>query len=167
MPNDLPPGCEQLAHDVWRLVAITEPILLRWWASIRLTMAQLRLLIAIAASPGVTVSELAEQFGVRPPSITGLVDKLVGAGFACRREEAADRRTVHHHATEQGVAAIGELKREGRRFLGQIFERMPPAEREALAAGLAGFFRASDQVASSDLEPALTTTAIPAGDQVS
>jgi len=49
------------------------------------------------------------------PGITRLLDKLETAGLARRERSSPDRRQVHCHITEQGLAVLGELEVEMRK----------------------------------------------------
>jgi len=73
---------------VRRLRSRTRPA----WSDLDLTMAQLKALIAITGTGGLTGRDLAERLGIGPSAVTPLVDRLVAHGYVRREEDATDRR---------------------------------------------------------------------------
>ncbi|MHA3701715.1 MarR family transcriptional regulator [Jatrophihabitans sp. YIM 134969] len=63
-------------------------------------------LAAMVAAPRrmLPVPKLAASLGLTTDETTRLVDRLVEAGFACRRRSSADRRVVFAALTDEGVA---------------------------------------------------------------
>jgi long-chain acyl-CoA synthetase len=74
-------------------------------ASADLSLSQYRVLGFLDESSAVS-SDLAERLAVRPPSVTAVVDGLVGRGLVERRTVVADRRQVDHVLTESGRRAL-------------------------------------------------------------
>jgi DNA-binding MarR family transcriptional regulator len=104
---------------------------------------------ALAGRHGRAVpSELADDLGLAPPSVTARIDALVARGYVRRTPSQADRRRVDIELTEQGRAAwlgamdilgheeyrlLGTLTAEERRTLSDLLRRVmlaagrPPA----------------------------------------
>lgn len=103
-----------------------------------LTMTQFPILRTLSKQPGVSLGDLAERLGLRPPTVSRLVDGLVERGWVARTQSAADRRLVALSLTEAGT----EMMREGRRAgLLKLAERLAvldddEASRVVAAAGL-------------------------------
>jgi long-chain acyl-CoA synthetase len=74
-------------------------------ASVDLSLSQYRVLGFLDESSAVS-SDLAERLAVRPPSVTAVVDGLVGRGLVERRTVVSDRRQVDHVLTESGRSAL-------------------------------------------------------------
>ena len=70
-----------------------------------LSLSQYRVLGLLDASAAVS-SDLAERLAVSPPSVTAVVDGLVGRGLVERRTVTADRRRVEHVLTPAGRRAL-------------------------------------------------------------
>ena len=70
-----------------------------------LSLPQYRLL-ALLADSAEMASSLAGLLAVRPPSVTALVDGLVGRGLVERRADALDRRRLSHLLTANGRRAL-------------------------------------------------------------
>jgi len=82
-----------------------------------LSGAQRWMLVAIAETPGITVSRLGAALSVHISTASALLDKLVKAGLVERRRGEDDRRVVNLRLTEQGLSA---LDRAPRPFSGQV-----------------------------------------------
>lgn len=104
----------------------------------RLTMPQLRCLQAIAAagdSPATTGS-LAELTRVTAPTMSSMLDGLVGRGLVERRPDPDSRRRVHLFITGQGEALIDRYSEIISRFHRSLLEALEPEQRRALDDGL-------------------------------
>src|SRR5437763_17055653 len=84
---------------------------------LRLTPVQFAALRELFKCDGLSLGEVARRQKADPPTVSGVVDGLVHAGFVERREDPCDRRklrlylTDHAHAIEQELAYI-ERRRE-------------------------------------------------------
>jgi len=77
-----------------------------------LTPAQHQLLLAIRghADPrGPTISDVADYLLLRHHSVVGLVDRADAAGLITRTRDAADRRVVRLHLTDDGARRLEAL----------------------------------------------------------
>jgi DNA-binding MarR family transcriptional regulator len=66
-----------------------------------LTPVQADALSRVLARDGLSLNELAERLHVDAPTLSGVVDCLVTAGYAERREDSQDRRRLRLFATEK------------------------------------------------------------------
>ncbi len=73
--------------------------------SAELSLPQYRVLGLLDERSAVS-SDLAERLAVRPPSVTAIIDGLVGRGLVERRNVVADRRQVDHVLTDSGRRAL-------------------------------------------------------------
>lgn len=64
---------------------------------------------ALAASDGQTMSALAAELGVQPPTVTKMVTRLAANGFVVRQTSEADGRLARVFLTEPGRALIGDI----------------------------------------------------------
>lgn len=137
-------------HHMGMMFAMFDPLRFRAWAELGLTTAQLRVLFHVRGKPGVTAGELATRLAVTPPTISGIVDRLVKLSLIRREEDESDRRLVRNHLTPQGEAACGRLEKGTEVFTRRILTEMDNDELEALAHGLHAFIKASGRVAKAD-----------------
>jgi len=90
-----PPASEHAVDTAIRYFGKTvnmfDPLRFRAWAEMGLTTAQLRVLFLVRESPGVTAGELAHKIGVTPPTISGIVDRLVKMDLVRREDDESDR----------------------------------------------------------------------------
>ncbi|WP_322795250.1 MarR family winged helix-turn-helix transcriptional regulator [Tepidiforma sp.] len=158
-----PPASESAVDAAIRLFGETvnmfDPLRFRTWAEMGLTTAQLRVLFLVRETPGVTAGELATRLGVTPPTISGIVDRLVKARLIRREDDDADRRLVRNFLTEQGEAACSRLETGSEVFTRRILIEMNHEDLEALVRGLKAFVAASEYV--QRVEPDLAAVAMP------
>lgn len=83
-------------------------------------------------------SFLADRLDVRRPSITAVVDGLVGRGLVERLPEAGDRRKVAHSITPAGRELVARADEAVERRLAQI-AAAPDGDPSATLEGLARF----------------------------
>ncbi|WP_457028173.1 MarR family winged helix-turn-helix transcriptional regulator [Kitasatospora sp. P5_F3] len=103
------------------------------WES--LPMAQVELLQTLAAAP-LRVGELAARQRLAPNTVSGLIGKLLEAGFVDRQPDPGDRRTARIALTEAGHQQLRDWQHAHERRLAAALESLPLAEREAVMHAL-------------------------------
>jgi DNA-binding MarR family transcriptional regulator len=95
----------------------------------RLTLAQLHLVSALGAQPGLTVRELADGAGVSQPTITRALDALQRQGLVTRAASREDRRCVLVELTGEGreLLRTERARIDARRH--ELLAELPPEER--------------------------------------
>jgi DNA-binding MarR family transcriptional regulator len=108
--------------------------------TVGLSLSQYRVLWLLDAGPTIS-SALAERLAVRPPSVTAVVDGLVGRGLVERRHGEDDRRQVSHTLTDQGrlVLAAADEAVDGR--LTEIAGCLPDQRLARRAVGDVGLWQ--------------------------
>ena len=66
------------------------------------TPPQWGVLVALWEQDGLSLSELAKRSFFDGPTMTGIVDRLEGAGLVSRRRDSQDRRVISVYLTDQG-----------------------------------------------------------------
>lgn len=127
-------------------VGIIDPIRLEQWGELDLTLAQLRVLMLLRNRPGATAGALAAELRVTPPTVTGLVDRLVRQRLVRREEDPLDRRLVRNELTDIGLTVVSEFERAGRAYLTNIFERLTPEQLQQLICALEALVAAAEDV---------------------
>jgi len=92
--------------------------------SVDLTMRQLRVLLILSFSDGVSGQELAGALGVGLSAVTGLANRLGARGLVRRAEDPADRRVRRIYLTEAGAALVTELRDAGREGKRRLLRRL-------------------------------------------
>ena len=111
-------------------------------ADVDLSLPQYRVLGFLDESSAVS-SDLAHRLAVRPPSVTSMVDGLVGRGLVERRAVQSDRRQVDHVLTDAGRRVLEAADRAVEARLADIAGSLDdPAETDRAFEGLAVWRRA-------------------------
>ena len=113
-------------------LSVADPIRLRFWDSRGLTMAQLRLIYTLLIEGERSIGELAERLSVRPPTVTGLTNRLIKQRLIERLADPSDRRIVRIGLTKDGRRVLGEIEAASRAYLDQIFGKMGEEKVEEL-----------------------------------
>ncbi len=100
-----------LAEDLFNL--LTPNLSLDGLAS-DITVAQLRVLLALRAGGTCSMSAIASKAGVVPSTATGIVDNLVAKGLILREDDPEDRRRVNCKLSPEGWNLVNGLWTWGR-----------------------------------------------------
>ncbi|MEY9943381.1 MarR family winged helix-turn-helix transcriptional regulator [Kitasatospora sp. GAS1066B] len=116
------------------------------WES--LPMAQVELLQTLAAAP-LRVGELAARQRLAPNTVSGLVGKLLDAGFVDRQADPGDRRTARIALTEAGHQQLEDWQRAHERRIAGALATLSPADHDAVMAALPGLDRLAQALAGA------------------
>jgi DNA-binding MarR family transcriptional regulator len=98
-----------------------------------ITMNQMHYLETIGELDRPTFGDLAEKLGVTPPSVSGIVKKLIRAGYLKKVQSQEDGRVYFLHLTDKG-SRFNQLHGEVHRVLARtITENLSPGEIKSLA----------------------------------
>jgi DNA-binding MarR family transcriptional regulator len=135
--RDPPPTPETVFRNLLRTLGLVERVMQPYFARHGISGAQWGVLRNLyraeeAGQASLRLTDLGERLLIRPPSVTGLVNRLVRAGLVACTRSTADRRArevaltaagrrltqgiVHRHAEQQG-AVLGGLDGEQQRQL--------------------------------------------------
>ncbi|MEU9076803.1 MarR family winged helix-turn-helix transcriptional regulator [Kitasatospora sp. NPDC004745] len=120
------------------------------WES--LPMAQVELLQTLSAAP-LRVGELAARQRLAPNTVSGLVGKLLDAGFVDRQADPGDRRTARIALTPAGRRQLDDWQRAHERRIAAALDVLAPADREAVVHALP----ALEQLALALADPGAAT----------
>jgi DNA-binding MarR family transcriptional regulator len=130
----------------WRAISVADPVRLKLWDSRGLTMSQLRLMTVLYQSGSQTVGEMAEELGVKPPTVTGLTDRLIKQDLIGRTSDPADRRIVRLDLTDEGRRVLAEIEVVGRTYMTEVLERMGEEDVEQFVRALDRFTEVAQTV---------------------
>ena len=116
------PTNDRFRTAYWSAFRELDTLRLRQWERSRLTLPQLRILFQVRRCPGVTTGQLARTVGITVSTTSGLVAKLVDAGFVIRGQISGDRRRIPLDLTTAGRALSGELAEYSQPFLDRLVE---------------------------------------------
>ncbi|MDI5961263.1 MarR family winged helix-turn-helix transcriptional regulator [Streptomyces sp. SL13] len=100
--------------------------------------SQLRLMYIVDRDEGIRMRTLCRRLGTAPPSVSRLCDRLQAIGFLERLPSPDSGREVTLRLTTAGRAHLERIREQRESVLQHAIDAMPPAERRALAIGLAG-----------------------------
>ena len=101
-----------------------------------LSAPRLSALSVIVFAGPVSLAELAAEEQVRAPTMTRIVDGLVGAGLVTRETDPKDRRMVRIAATDEGRRLLDEGRRRRVAAIVERLARLAESERRALERGV-------------------------------
>jgi len=142
---------EEAFHLVGRFITRADPGRLEEWATLGLTMTQLRALFLLRAEPALPAGGLAERLGITPSTLTRIVDRLVRHDLIERVPDADDRRLVRHYLSTRGAEVVESIERSGRQRMNELFSRLDDAQLARLVEALRDVNAAGDAIES---EPA-------------
>ena len=93
---------------------------------------QAGLLLLILKNNGASQKELAEQFYIRPSSMTEMLTKMERTGMILRRQDEKDRRIMRIYLTEKGNTMANSISGTADEFLSAIFNILSEEERKQL-----------------------------------
>jgi DNA-binding MarR family transcriptional regulator len=126
---------EELA-DALRLVTARLARRLRQPALGDLTPSQRSVLASLGRHGPLRMGELARIENITPPSLTGIVTRLVDRGLVTRTEDPGDGRSTLVAATAAGAANLEAARREKTAFLTTRIRHLGDEERRLLRAAV-------------------------------
>jgi DNA-binding MarR family transcriptional regulator len=97
-----------------------------------LSIPQFDLLSALLQQEGQSQQDIAERLFVTKGNVSGLVDRLAGAGLVERRATAGDRRSHALFLTAAGRKLAESGMRTHETYVSDTLGRLPPADRASL-----------------------------------
>lgn len=88
--------------------------------------AQTWVLQEVERRPEIGVTELAKKIGVHQSTCSGLVDKLVGAGYLAKQKKSFDHRRIGLSLTERGREVLARLPGAAEGALPKALADIPP-----------------------------------------
>jgi len=111
----------------------------------QVTLAQLRMLVALDTRGPWGLTALAADLDVSPSTALRMVDRLVRAGQVRRDSDPDDRRAVVLSVTSEGRELVRRVSVRRREELASILERLPAEQRPAVVAALEAFSDAAGE----------------------
>jgi DNA-binding MarR family transcriptional regulator len=117
--------------------------------SSHLTLSQLKILMLLSRSGGMSGSELAESIGVGLAALSGMVDRLVANDLVIRQEDPHDRRVRRISLSKPGAELIGSIITAGTEKQSRLLSRLSAEELLLVAQAMQVLVRvAAEEVAA-------------------
>ncbi len=94
---------------------------------------QWRVLDRLSDEKGLPMGELAQQLSMNPPTMTKLIDRMVGAGLVQRIVDDEDSRRVLVFITDSGLVLFGKLSQKATEFHEGLAESLNAREAQQLS----------------------------------
>ena len=117
---------------------------------VAISMPQAKTLYLIAAAGELHMSELVARLGVSLSTVSGLVARLVDAGWAVRRDDPADRRQVMVAITPDGTDFLDRFRELGSHQLRRLLDRLDDPDLALVGRALGVLRVAVDQMVAAD-----------------
>ena len=109
------------------------------------TLPQFRTLVVLDGNGEITLQRLAEILDVTSSTAVRMIDRLLAAGLATRRDNPANRRQVLLGLTADGRALVRRVTTKRRREISKIVSKIPSGQRSDLIEALHQFARAAGE----------------------
>jgi len=97
-----------------------------------MSLSQLNVLMFLETRDHVRMKDIGEKLGVKPSSVTNLVDRLIKAELVERSFDPEDRRVVEVSLSECGKKLIEEVRKTDRKHWEKVIGRIDEKEYEQL-----------------------------------
>jgi DNA-binding MarR family transcriptional regulator len=128
-----------------RMSQVLLPFALHAWRELEVPLAQLKSLLIISSKGETNYRTLAEDLGVTPGDVTGLVERLVSQGLVNRKPSPKDRRIVLLQASDKGRQLLADLMESQTQHTIRILKYLSLQELQSLSQGLAGVIHAVEE----------------------
>jgi DNA-binding MarR family transcriptional regulator len=111
IPRELPLTTETAFKEFLRVFGLMERIMQAHFARFGISGSQWGVLRVLdrarkAAQPGLRITDLSDQLLIRPPSVTGAIDRLERAGLVERHSTPLDQRVKQVSLTSKGSELV-------------------------------------------------------------
>jgi DNA-binding MarR family transcriptional regulator len=125
-----------------RMSQIIIPYAIENWRELNVPLAQLKSLFIIISKGETNFSTLAQDLGVTPGDVTGIIERLVEQGLVSRNPNPEDRRVALLQATDKGRDLLSNLMESQSRHMSRILEYMSLQDLQLLLRGFSAFIHA-------------------------
>ncbi|MDZ4816822.1 MAG: MarR family transcriptional regulator [Verrucomicrobiota bacterium] len=127
-PNDK--KIQELAHIMMRLQRCFLISLSHQLAKGNISISQYTLLSFLNQDESRNMSQLAQLMGHTTAAATGLIDRMVEAGYVERFHSTEDRRKVLVRITQKGVGVVQAVQNDISKNLGEVMKVLSADEQE-------------------------------------
>jgi len=128
-----------------RMSQVIIPYAIDSWRELDVPLAQLKSLLIITCKGETNFSTLAQDLGVTPGDVTGIIERLVMQGLVSRKPSPDDRRIIWLQPTDKGRDLLANLMESQTRHMVYILEYMSLEELQSLLSGFSAFIHAVEE----------------------
>ena len=135
---------EMALREFVRVVGLLERVMQPYFARFGISGSQWGLLRVLhrasqAGETALRLTDLSDRLLIRPPSVSGAVDRLVRAGLVARDSSAADHRAKHVALTPRGRQLIEKILAGHGKQVAHVLGGLSPGEQKQFHALLERF----------------------------
>lgn len=101
-----------------------------------MSVPQFRTLLFLNRNEDASLSEVAEHIGLTLPSMSRIIDGLIGRGLATRETHPGDRRRMTLALTVRGRTTLQSALEATEAYLRELFRTLPPTERATVVRAM-------------------------------
>jgi DNA-binding MarR family transcriptional regulator len=120
--------------------------------SSHLTLSQLRILMLLSRSGGMSGRELSDRVGVGLAALSGMIDRLVTNNLVLRQEDPHDRRVRRISLSKGGTELIRSIITAGAEKQRRLLSRLSDQELTQVADAIQIMVRAAEEAAGEPAE---------------
>jgi DNA-binding MarR family transcriptional regulator len=135
----MPPKQSQIEHALAGYRALVEQLSVSHppeFPDPGVTMAQMRVLMLLGVIGESRMSDLVPQLGISLSTLSSLVDRLVDGGYAARRTDARDRRSVLVSLAPAGTELLDSFQELGVDHLRKLLDQLSDTEIETVTKAI-------------------------------
>jgi len=111
-----------------------------------LSAAEREVVLLVGRRPGRPVSEVAQELGVAPNTVSTIVSRLVARGLVVRATDPGDRRVARLSLTPAAQESADAARVRRRQVLTAALHALDPAQVEQLRVGVAALTALAEQL---------------------
>ena len=111
-----------------------------------LSAAEREVVLLVGRRPGRPVSEVAQELGLAPNTVSTIVSRLVTRGFVVRATDPGDRRVGRLSLTPTAQESADAARARRRQVLAAALDALDPAQVEQLRVGVAALAALAEQL---------------------
>ncbi|WP_344479051.1 MarR family transcriptional regulator [Nonomuraea monospora] len=119
----------------------------------RVTLAQFRMLVVLAAHGETKLVTMAELLAVNSSTAMRMADRLVAAGLVTREVNPLNRRETLMRLTEEGRRLVDDVTARRREEIAKVVSRLTPVECQALITAMTAFNEAGGEPPADPRHP--------------
>ena len=128
----------EMLTEAYRSIIKVEELMLLQLSGGKLTLSEMHVLESIgkSASKSLTITEIAQDLDITPPSVTTMIQRLERKGYISKDRSSVDARRVHVVLMEEGRQAEIAHRYFRRKIIRELTEEFDEAEKAAILSGL-------------------------------
>lgn len=159
LPTVLRPA-ETTFRELIRVLGLVERVMQPYFAQFGISGAQWGVLRNLyrarqQALPGLRLTDLSDRLLVRPPSVTGVVDRLQRAGLVVRDGSTTDLRSKVVRLTDRGCQLVEQILAVHGQKIDAVLEGLAPGEQVELGKLLGRLNRHLERLVQHPVETEL------------